>query len=88
MSRSVRRAPVKNLNQPAHPRGLLRVFVVRMKELCFLGYSKNAWEASGPEVTKLFSCSTLLSMKISLLISREIFMLSKISLLINMKMPN
>ena len=46
---------------------------------------------TGPEVIKLFSCSTQLSMKISLLINMKmptiVGMKMKISLLINMKMP-
>ena len=29
-------------NQPAHPRSLIRVSVVRMKQLCILGYPKCA----------------------------------------------
>ena len=49
---------------------------------------------SGPEVIKLFSCSTQLSMKFSLLINMKmptivgifIFISREISLLINMKM--
>ena len=31
-----------NSNQPAHPRSLIRVFVVRMKKLCNLGFPKSA----------------------------------------------
>ena len=33
-------APNEDSNQPAHPRNLIRVFVVRMKKLCILGYPK------------------------------------------------
>ena len=33
-------APNEDSDQPAHPRSLIRVFVVRMKKLCILGYPK------------------------------------------------
>ena len=33
-------APNEDSNQPAHPRSLIRVFVVHMKKHCILGYSK------------------------------------------------
>ena len=36
------RAPYEDSSQPAHPRCLIRVFVVRMKKLCILGYPKCA----------------------------------------------
>ena len=32
--------PNEDSNQPAHPRCLIRVFVVRMKKLCILAYPK------------------------------------------------
>ena len=35
-------APTEDSNQPAHPRSLIRAFVVRMKKLCILGYPKSA----------------------------------------------
>ena len=35
-------APNENSNQPAYPRSLIRVFVLRMKKLCILGYPKCA----------------------------------------------
>ena len=35
-------APNEDSNQPAHPRSLIRVFVVRMNKLCILGYPKRA----------------------------------------------
>ena len=31
-------APNEGSNQPAHPRSLIRVFIVRMEKLCILGY--------------------------------------------------
>ena len=34
--------PNEDSNQLAHPRSLIRVFVVRMKKLCILGYPKYA----------------------------------------------
>ena len=34
-------APNDNANQLAHPNSLIRVFIVRMKQLCILGY-RNA----------------------------------------------
>ena len=34
--------PNEDSNQPAHPRSLIRVFVVRLKKLCILGYPKCA----------------------------------------------
>ena len=34
------RAPNEHSNQPAHARSLIRVFVVRTKKLCILGYPK------------------------------------------------
>ena len=45
MSRNVRKrtflhAHNEDSDQPAHPRSLIRVFIVRMKELCILGYPK------------------------------------------------
>ena len=33
-------APKKDSDQPAHPRSLIKVFVVRMKKLCIPGYPK------------------------------------------------
>ena len=33
-------APNEDSNQTAHPRSLIRVFVIRMKKLCILGYPK------------------------------------------------
>ena len=33
-------APSEDSNQPAHSRSLIRVFVVRVKKLCILGYPK------------------------------------------------
>ena len=35
-------APDQDSNQSAHPRNLIRVLIVRMKTLCFLGYPKCA----------------------------------------------
>ena len=35
-------APNEDSDQPAHPRMLIRVFVVLMKKLCILGYPKAA----------------------------------------------
>ena len=35
-------APNKDSNQPAHPRSLTRVFVIRIKKLCIIGYTKYA----------------------------------------------
>ena len=35
-------APIEDSDQPAHPRSLIRVFVVRSKKLCILGYLKCA----------------------------------------------
>ena len=34
--------PNENSNQPAHPRSLIRVFVVLVERLCILGYPKCA----------------------------------------------
>ena len=40
-------APNEDSYQPVHPRSLIRVFVVRMKKLCILGYPKCAqWRLS------------------------------------------
>ena len=36
------RAPNEDSKQPAHARSLIRIFVVRMKKLCILGYPKHA----------------------------------------------
>ena len=35
-------APIEDSNQPAHPRSLIKVFVVRMKKFCVLCYPKCA----------------------------------------------
>ena len=35
-------APNEDSDQPAHPRSLIRVYVVRMNKLCILGYPKCA----------------------------------------------
>ena len=37
-------ASSEDSDQPAHPRGLIRVFIVRKKKPCILGYPKDAHE--------------------------------------------
>ena len=56
------RAPNEDSNQPSHPRSLIRVFIVRMKKLCILGYQKCAqWrvcsDCANAQVDLNFCCA-------------------------------
>ena len=46
-------APNEDSNQPAHPRCPIRVFIVRMKKLCVLGYPKCAQRKVWSEFQKV-----------------------------------
>ena len=52
--------PNKDFNQPAHPRSLIKVFVVHMKKICFLGYPKGTqwWYWSDCAIFQIFDGRT------------------------------
>ena len=66
-------APSEDSGQPAYLRKQVRIFLVRLKTLWIIDYRDSVLRrlSSGSEVIKLFSCSTQLNMKFSLLINMK-----------------
>ena len=61
-------------DKPAHPRNLIRAFADRLENHCILFFRIQRRKQAvviGPRGYKLFSCSTQLSMKFSLLIDMK-----------------
>ena len=66
-------APSEDSGQPAYLRKQVRIFLVRLKTLWIIDYRDSVLRrlSFGSEVIKLFSCSTQLNMKFSLLINMK-----------------